>query len=164
EAVDGSGAQVFKKWEDRTVYVESDVDEELLFNLPFKGHVKITGLVLVGDLDGTHPARIRLFKDRPSMSFETSRVEADQEFSLKQDSNAQIDYPLKASKFSNVTHLSLHFPNNFGDDKTRIYYIGLRGEYISNIRKQVCITTYEARPLLKDHKGEIPDAVQRGVF
>lgn len=71
------------------------------------------------------------------MSFEATVLEADQEFSLKQDTSAQIDYPMKASKFSNVTHLSLHFPTNFGEDKTRIYYIGLRGEYIADIRQQV---------------------------
>lgn len=52
----------------RTDYVESDVDEELLFNVPFKGHVKITGLALAGDLDETHPASLRLYKDRPSVS------------------------------------------------------------------------------------------------
>ncbi|VDK61104.1 unnamed protein product [Onchocerca ochengi] len=167
EAIEGSGAMIFKKWEDRldrTIHVESDVDEELLFNVPFKGHVKLTGLVLTGDLDGTHPSHIRLYKDRPSMSFEAMAVEADQEFSLKQDINAQIDYPLKASKFSNLTHLSLHFPTNFGESKTRIYYIGLRGEYIEDIRQQVCITTYEARPMLKDHKGEIPDVIQRSIM
>ncbi|VDK71070.1 unnamed protein product [Litomosoides sigmodontis] len=167
EAVEGSGAKIFKKWEDRldrTIHVESDVDEELLFNVPFEGHVKITGIVLAGDLDGTHPSHIRLYKDRPSMSFEATVLEADQEFSLKQDTSAQIDYPMKASKFSNVTHLSLHFPTNFGGDKTRIYYIGLRGEYIADIRQQVCITTYEARPMLRDHKGEIPNIIQRSVM
>lgn len=71
------------------------------------------------------------------MSFEAVTLEADQEFSLKQDTNARIDYPIKASKFSNITHVSLHFPTNFGDQKTRIYYIGLRGEYIADIRQQV---------------------------
>ncbi|EJW76224.1 hypothetical protein WUBG_12868 [Wuchereria bancrofti] len=120
----------------RTIYVASDLDEELLFNVPFKGHVKITGLVLSGDLDGTHPSHIRLYKDRPSMSFEATTLESDQEFPLKQDTNAQIDYPIKASKFSNITHLSLHFPTNFGESKTLIYYIGLRGEYITDIRQQ----------------------------
>lgn len=167
ETVEGSGAKIFKKWEnrlDRTIYVESDVDEELLFNVPFKGRVKITGLVLAGDLDGTHPASIRLYKDRPSMSFEEAGSDADQEFFLKQDPCGQIDYPTKASKFSNITHLSLYFPTNFGEQKTRIYYIGLRGEYIGEVRTQIAITAYEARPMLEDHKGEIPHAVQRSVF
>jgi len=34
------------------------------------------------------------------------------------------------SHFSRVTHLSLYFPSNFGSETTRIYYIGLRGEYL----------------------------------
>lgn len=72
------------------------------------------------------------------MSFEDAGKEADQEFLIKQDPNAQIDYAVKASKFSNITHLSLYFPTNFGGDKTRIYYIGLRGEYVADIRQQVC--------------------------
>lgn len=71
------------------------------------------------------------------MSFEDVAVEADQEFSIKQDPNGEIDYALKASKFSNISHLSLHFPLNFGSDRTRIYYIGLRGEYVSSFRGKV---------------------------
>lgn len=57
-------------------------------------------------------------------------------------------------KFSSVNHLTLHFPCNFGSDKTRIYYIGLRGEYTSTYRHGVTICTYEARPNVADHKIE----------
>ena len=31
--------------------------------------------------------------------------------------------------FSSVHHLTLHFPGNFGADNTKIYYIGLAGEF-----------------------------------
>ena len=34
------------------------------------------------------------------------------------------------SHFARVTHLSLYFPSNFGNETTRVYYIGLRGEYL----------------------------------
>ena len=34
-------------------------------------------------------------------------------------------------KFSSVYNLTLHFPKNFGAEKTKIYYIGLRGEFTS---------------------------------
>lgn len=35
----------------------------------------------------------------------------------------------RIARFSNVNHLSIHIPRNFGADSTRVYYIGLRGEY-----------------------------------
>jgi hypothetical protein len=45
--VDNSGRGVFKAYEqrlDRTQFVESDADEELLFNIPFTGNVKLKGI------------------------------------------------------------------------------------------------------------------------
>ena len=47
ETVDNSGRTVFKPFEqrrDRSQFVESDADEELLFNIPFTGNVKLKGI------------------------------------------------------------------------------------------------------------------------
>ncbi|CAD6186033.1 unnamed protein product [Caenorhabditis auriculariae] len=90
EVTDGSGKSVFKTMEgknDRSTFVESDCDEELLFNIPFTGHVRINGIVISGDENESHPARVRLFKDREALSFDDCRVEADQEIDLKMDAN-----------------------------------------------------------------------------
>lgn len=35
----------------------------------------------------------------------------------------------RIARFSNVQHLSIHISKNFGAESTRVYYIGLRGEY-----------------------------------
>lgn len=35
----------------------------------------------------------------------------------------------RIARFSNVEHLSIHISRNFGTESTRVYYIGLRGEY-----------------------------------
>ncbi|KAK0411917.1 hypothetical protein QR680_005916 [Steinernema hermaphroditum] len=172
EAVDGSGKKVLKTWEnrfDRSIFVESDDDPELIFNIPFKGHVKLTGITLIGDEDDTHPVKMRLYKDRPSMSCEDVGLAAEQEFDLKQDEMASIDYPLRAAKFNSISHLTIHFPSNFGDKKnnpvnTRIYYIGLRGEFQKDFRQQVTICTYESRSQMKDHKTDARDAVGRQIF
>lgn len=41
-------------------FVESDVDEELLFYVPFTGSVKLKGVVLIGGEDEQHPRELRL--------------------------------------------------------------------------------------------------------
>ncbi|KAI6188430.1 PITH domain-containing protein [Aphelenchoides besseyi] len=168
EEIEGTGVEVFKKWSerlDKTKSVTSDVDEELLFNIPFSGHVKITGITFIGEQNEMHPARVRIFRDRENMSFEdVANGKPDQEMELKMDPEAKIDYPLAAFKFSNIFNLSLHFPKNFGAEQTRIYYIGLRGTYQSDFRDKVVIATYEARALPDDHKSSIPDQVHHDVF
>lgn len=35
----------------------------------------------------------------------------------------------RIARFSNVQHLSIHISKNFGEENTRVYFIGLRGEY-----------------------------------
>ncbi|KAI1722854.1 PITH domain-containing protein [Ditylenchus destructor] len=167
EAVEGSGVKVFKSWEDkhdRTQFVESDVDQELLFYIPFKGHVKVSGIAICGNLDDSHPANVRIFKDKDNMSFdEVSTMKPIQEMQLKQDDAAQIDYPLIATKFASVSSLTLYINANFGADSTRIFYIGLRGEYERDFRDKVVIATYEARPVPDDHKAELPDTAHHHV-
>ena len=49
-------------------------------------------------------------------------------------------------------HLTLHFTGNRGAEKTRIEYIGLKGEWSPGHRHGVTICTYEAMPLAEDHK------------
>lgn len=65
--------------------------------------------------------------------------------------------------FSSVYHLSMHFPMNFGSEQTKIFYIGLRGEFTPAHRHGVTICTYEARPMMSDHKNPLDDHVHYGV-
>ena len=89
--------------------------------------------------------QVRLFKNRENMSFDDAGAAADQEFSLVRDTDGSVQYKTKVEEdtlgilaidyvsqvvtFSSVHHLTLHFPTNFGADNTKIYYIGLAGEF-----------------------------------
>ncbi|MEE6484398.1 hypothetical protein FKM82_013858 [Ascaphus truei] len=94
---------------------------------------------------------MRLFKNIPQMSFDDTRREADQVFSLNIDVAGELEYPTKISRFSNVSHLSIHVSKNFGAEKTKIYYIGLRGEWAEAHRHEVTICNYEAAANPTDH-------------
>nr|CAD7196894.1 unnamed protein product [Timema douglasi]CAD7571577.1 unnamed protein product [Timema californicum] len=102
EKIENSGKDVFKAWEDRLNFekviptlVESDVDEELLFNIPFTGNVKLKGVVVIGGESDTHPSRLRLFKNRPHMTFDDVNANPEQEFELHPDTTGSLEYPVK---------------------------------------------------------------------
>lgn len=42
-------------------FVVSDADEELLFNIPFTGNVKLKGIVIIGADDDSHPSKVKLY-------------------------------------------------------------------------------------------------------
>ncbi|CAH1108996.1 unnamed protein product [Psylliodes chrysocephalus] len=162
ESVEHAGKKVFKPWEDRLscVFVESDADEELLFNIPFVGNVKLKAIKVIGEDSDTHPSKMRLFKNRPSMTFDDSSVKADQEFELVKDTSGFAEYTTKVVTFNSVNHLTLHFPTNFGAETTKIYYIGLKGEFTEAHHHGVTICTYESRPMPQDHKNPLTEFSQ----
>lgn len=75
--------------------VKSDSDCELLFNIPFTGSLKLKSIVVIGPNDETHPAKMKLYKNKPGMTFDDVGAECDQEIDLIQDPNGIIVYPLK---------------------------------------------------------------------
>ncbi|XP_053776024.1 PITH domain-containing protein 1 isoform X2 [Desmodus rotundus] len=98
ESREGSGRGVFKPWEERTdrsKFVESDADEELLFNIPFTGNVKLKGIIIMGEDDDSHPSEMRLYKNIPQMSFGDTDREPDQTFSLNRDLTGELEYATK---------------------------------------------------------------------
>ncbi|XP_069478489.1 PITH domain-containing protein 1 isoform X2 [Ambystoma mexicanum] len=128
ERREGSGRLVFRAWEERGArgqFVESDDDEELLFNVPYK--------------------------NIPHMSFDDTAREADQEFILNKDVTGELEYQTKIARFSSVHHLSIHISKNFGAEQTKILYIGLRGEWTEAQRQEVVICNYEAAANPSDH-------------
>jgi len=155
EAIEGSGKKIFKPYEERLNFesgsVESDCDQELLFNIPFTGNIKLKGIRVIGGNDGSHPKQVKLFKNRPKMTFDDVS-NADQVFELEKDLTGSIEYNTQVVKFHSVHHLSLYFPTNFGEEITRIFYIGLRGEFSDAHHHGVTICTYETTPNISDHK------------
>ncbi|CAF3931982.1 unnamed protein product [Rotaria sp. Silwood1] len=156
EKHDDSGKDVFRAWEerlDRSKVVESDDEQEFLLSLPFNAALKITGLCVIGENGPSHPNTVKF--NLPELRFDNTRGKAQQEIPLTYDPSGTLAYQVNPSHFSRITHLSLYFPSNFGDETTRIYYIGLRGEYLGEVKSKVIITTYEARPQLKITKWMI---------
>lgn len=97
------------------------------------------------------------------MTFDDVTCAADQEFPLEKDPTGSLEYSTKVVAFSSVYHLTIHIPINFGGDTTRIYYIGLKGEFQERHHHGVTICTYESRPNVSDHKNNIFDQVNHTI-
>lgn len=97
------------------------------------------------------------------MTFDDVSIKADQEFELERDLTGSIEYSTKVVTFNSVHHLSLYFPTNFGEEQTRIYYIGLRGEFSEAHHHGVTICTYETTPNVSDHKNSLFDSVNHQI-
>ncbi|CAL8085320.1 unnamed protein product [Calicophoron daubneyi] len=76
ESVSGSGKLVFKPYEDRrsSSFVESESDEELLFNIPFTANIKLKGIIISGEPSDEHPKVVTLYRNRPFMTFSDTNV------------------------------------------------------------------------------------------
>ncbi|PNY09236.1 PITH domain-containing protein 1-like [Trifolium pratense] len=167
EATTGTVKSVFKAWEHRLntsgEHLESNEgDPELLVFIPsrelssvgrFTSDVKIKSISIVGGADGTSPSKMRAFINRDGIDFSDAQsMQAIQEWDLAENMQGVLEYQTRYSKFQSVGNITLHFPDNFGGDTTKIHYIGLKGEATQLKRDVVATIVYELMPNPSDHK------------
>ncbi|SBT00043.1 thioredoxin, putative, partial [Plasmodium ovale curtisi] len=158
--IHGSCRKILKAYDDRlsSANCESDVDNELIINIPFTNPCKIVSLFLIGGEKGTYPKKMKIFSNREDIDFENiNDFKCIQEVELSEDFHGSIEYPLKVTSLFNVSYLTLYFYENYGAETTKISYIGiptwLKGVGTNYTRRAV-ETVYEASPNLADHKIE----------
>ncbi|KAK4202534.1 PITH domain-containing protein [Triangularia verruculosa] len=159
EARRGSGREVLKKtWAERMVVepeVASDADEQLLFNIPFTGQVKLHSILLRTSDSECAPKTMKVLINRDDVDFDVAEGGnvTTQEFELSRTGEVQ-EVAVRRARFSAVRRISLFFPDNFGDgdeDVTRISYVGFKGEWMQLGRAPSNIL-YEAAANPSDHK------------
>lgn len=144
-------------------YMESNEDDtEMIMHVPFSEGVRLTQLSVTGHMGGTAPSSVKLWANRDDIDFSNAEdLPAAQTIELVDPDEhtgfeGNLDYPLRGSKFNNLTHLTMFFSDNFGADNTRINYVGFKGAR-TNTRHGVVECVYEARAVPGDHqkvKGE----------
>ncbi|WAR24100.1 PITH1-like protein, partial [Mya arenaria] len=125
--------------------------------------VKLKGIILIGGEEDTHPNKMKVYKNRPNMTFDDTGCAPDQEFELHPDPSGVLEYSTKVTRFNQCESISLHFPTNFGAETTKVYYIGLKGDFTEAHRHEVTICTYETTPNAADHKTNLMDNVPHQI-
>jgi len=151
----GQRVACFRPWDQRLnppYYLESDADEQLILHVPFTGSVTLKGFVIIGGTERSCPKSLKIFVNRDDIDFDNvTSITPVQEWDLHEDFNGRLEYQTRISKFQNVTSITMFFPDNFGNDVTKINFIGLKGDW-KELKKDPIITIYEAKANPADHK------------
>ncbi|KAI4133391.1 MAG: hypothetical protein LQ347_002194 [Umbilicaria vellea] len=155
ETESNSGAKVIQKtWAQRLdaqPRVTSDSDEQLLIFVPLAGAVKLHSILIRSSTDNSAPQTLKLFTNKDDLDFGSALEQTPtQTLTLSQTSDVQ-DVPVKRTLFNNVYSLTLFFEDNYGDDATRVYYLGFKGEFMRLNREPVEFL-YEKAANPRDHK------------
>ena len=85
-----------------------DDDPQLVIKIPFATEVKVKSINLIGGTEGTHPKKLHIYCNPPTVDFSTLEdLKPTQTLDLVENLNGDIDFPLKISKFSNVSSMAL---------------------------------------------------------
>jgi hypothetical protein len=165
----GAGRAVLKAMDrrrSRDAFLDSQAgDPELLLHIPFTCTVRIRSLCVSGEEGGRTPDRVRLFKERPALTFDDAQASAAvQEVALAHaDSGADTWHPLKVAKFSGVSSLQLHFTGSGGAEDVRLFFVGLKGDVEGHVRTLPANLVYEARPQAGDHAVPEEERLRRAM-
>ncbi|KAL8999508.1 MAG: hypothetical protein Q9188_005872 [Gyalolechia gomerana] len=154
ESESDQGAKIVEKTWPQRLSAEpklvSDADEQLLMFVPFTGVVKLHAVLLRSSEDSSAPKTLKLFSNRDDLDFSTaSELQPTQTMELSQTAEIQ-ELPVKRTLFGNTYNLNLFMADNFGDDVTRIYWIGFKGEFM-NLNREPVEVLYEKAANPKDH-------------
>ncbi|TVY55822.1 PITH domain-containing protein P35G2.02, partial [Lachnellula suecica] len=150
---DSGKAVVKKTWVERMEdkpELESDADEQLLMHIPFTGQVKLHSILIRTSPSSCAPQTLKVFINRDDLDFSTaSDLAPTQEFSLSQTSEIQ-DIAVKRALFGKVQSLTLFVEDNYGDEVSRLSYLGFKGDWMQLGRAPTNIL-YEAAANPNDH-------------
>ena len=64
------------------MFCQSDDDEQLILTVPFRQIVNVTSVVIQGPADGTAPKTVKIFVNKPSLSFDNCGKKATEQLTL----------------------------------------------------------------------------------
>ena len=98
--------------------MESDADEQLLLTIAFQTKVKLHSIHLAGPSDGRAPKLVKLFANRPGLSFDDAEsANAEQEIEFTPEMlGTRVE--LKFVKFQSVDSITVFCGSNQGDEES----------------------------------------------
>ncbi|KAJ8516250.1 hypothetical protein ONZ45_g6402 [Pleurotus djamor] len=124
---------IIKPWdqrEDTTLYAESGVDDQMIIHIPFAQGVRIKSLLLKLGRGESTPRQLRIYANHPNiLDFnDVENTKPHLTITLLEGETSVTEYPLRVAAFSSVSTLSLFFSDAVGEETSRVFYIGFKGD------------------------------------
>lgn len=115
--------------EDAGLCCTSDDDEQLIITIPFKQIVNLSSVSIAGPADGTAPKAVKIFVNKPNLSFDNCNKKATGTLSLSAEAVATGEQQeLDFTQFQNVRVVSFFVETNQGGgDVTNLSKIVING-------------------------------------
>mmetsp|Transcript_14690 Transcript_14690/g.22163 ORF Transcript_14690/g.22163 Transcript_14690/m.22163 type:complete len:166 (+) Transcript_14690:92-589(+) len=120
---------------DETLYLRSDVDEQLLINLVFRTTVRLHALNFVAPDDESAPTGIKLFTNLQNPGFsDVEDVEPVQKLLLEpSDFHPDHKTNLKLVKFLHVNSLTIYVDENGGEEFSTLSGLKIYGHALDSV-------------------------------
>ena len=115
--------------EDAGLFCTSDDDEQLIITVPFRQLVNLTSVSVAGPGDGTAPKSVKIFVNKPNMSFDNCNKKATETLDLTPEQVADgARVELDFTQFQNIRCVSFFVETNQGGgDITNVSKIVVSG-------------------------------------
>jgi hypothetical protein len=140
-AVPEQAKDIIKPWEDRNddaKYADSGVDDQLIIHVPFSRNVKLKSILLKLGRGEVAPRRLKIYANHPNI-IDFSEIESTKpqlDIALLEGQIDIVEYPLRVAAFTSVNSVSVFFADAMGEEVSRIYYLGFKGD-VRESRKEV---------------------------
>ncbi|KAH0578274.1 UPF0424 protein [Termitomyces sp. J132] len=139
-AVPEDARAVIKPWDERddtSKFAQSGVDDQVVFHIPFTQIVRVKSVLLKLGRGEVAPRHLRIYANHPTIVdfADAETIKPHINISLLEGESGVIEYPLRVAAFTSITSLSLFFSESAGEEVSRIYYIGFKGDMRSPQRE-----------------------------
>ncbi|KXN83032.1 hypothetical protein AN958_01854 [Leucoagaricus sp. SymC.cos] len=139
-AVPEHAKDIIKPWNEREStekFSDSGVDDQMMIHVPFTENVRLRSILLkLGKIGKGEfaPRHLRIYANHNTIVdfAEADSTNPQLNISLLEGETGVTEYPLRVAAFTSVHSVSLFFNESVGDETTRIYYIGFKGDARSN--------------------------------
>ncbi|KAL9710421.1 hypothetical protein Ac2012v2_006722 [Leucoagaricus gongylophorus] len=132
-AVPEYAKDLIKPWNEREgteKYADSSVDDQMIIHIPFTENVRLRSVLLKIGRGNLAPRHLRIYANHNTIvdfaDAESTNPQLD--ISLLEGETGVTEYPLRVAAFSSVHSVSLFFNESVGEDTSRLYYIGFKGD------------------------------------